>query len=824
MANLISQELFDETILENEECFDLSPEDALRETIDQFAQQLGVVVTVTNANDTATQSSNNNEPSPRSVVAASSTNNTLDSITAAPDEDNNIVAIAIPSALSHLILSHPNSPRGKVERTNRTNFQDSLSILDNCVTKDGTIDINKISSDDDDDGMGCNSSFSTTIEKVTKALSYIGLKCKYGDSSSSSSSKGDSSSSNETKNNSPDGSTLPYLAIFQRTSSIYTLMSFLSIIDPAKLHRHPFYMGLELEDPVHRRDEGGDTDTAALIMKDNLGILNITINTLSSILVINATLDNGQCMTVRSELRDLFIPALGRIVTLIGGIVNNNKTKVVLDEEHSSKSDTKSSPDDIEEEKHEHGELIMKDVVRALCNLLQLATNATRGCEGGKVSFVQSTLPKELSNSSSSNNITTKRGGVAVIISCLSITNNGGSNNSNNNNTRVQTEACNLLASLCRYDDYRDPSTTSSGGGAMAATGVNTSCAHDHAMEFHRAGASTLLVTVARDVLSKMENGFTNEGESSLLAVVNERLAASVLTALRVLAINDDIIQTMVALGVLPIVTKALELGVAAAAAEKEVAAPKRLVAASLGLLRNLCGNDEIKTNLCLGSANANGTCSKSATPSILPHLLKAMQTFVDTAVIQEHACGTLAAMALRRPANARAILDAGGPRFVILAMKRHDDNVNVQRQGALAIRNIVSRLLRDLPDGDADNNNNATTGSAGAGSSSAAAVIVDDERTSIRDAFLELGAEDVLRNIAGRHQGSVDEAYAALRDLGCKVSLVKFNTDGLQQGQSSSAAPMMFGGKHNTNFRAVYEESAGLSNGVDQAVSQFGN
>ena len=429
------------------------------------------------------------------------------------------------------------------------------------------------------------------------------------------------------------------------------------------------------------------------------------------------------------------------------------------------------------------------------------------------------------SSSSSSNNNTTKRGGVAVIISCLSITNNEGGNN-NNNNTRVLTEACNLLASLCRYDDYRDPSTTTSGGGgAMAATGVNTSCAHDHAMEFHRAGASTLLVAVARDVLSKMENGSINEGESSSSAVVNERLAASVLTALRVLAINDDIIQTMVALGVLPIVTKALELGVAAAAAEKEDAAPKRLVAASLGLLRNLCGNDEIKTNLCLGSANANSTYSKkSATPSILPHLLKAMQTFVDTAVIQEHACGTLAAMALRRPANARAILDAGGPRFVILAMKRHDDNVNVQRQGALAIRNIVSRLLRDLPDGDADNNNNATTGSSTEAGSSAAAVIVDDERTSIRDAFLELGAEDVLRNIAGRHQGSVDEAYAALRDLGCKVSLVKFNTDGLQQGQSSSAAPMMFGGKHNTNFRAVYEESAGLSNGVDQAVSQFGN
>merc|ERR1712071_578693 len=85
-----------------------------------------------------------------------------------------------------------------------------------------------------------------------------------------------------------------------------------------------------------------------------------------------------------------------------------------------------------------------------------------------------------------------------------------------------------------------------------------------------------------------------------------------------------------------------------------------------------------------------------------------------------------------------------------------------------------------------------------------------DNERSSIRDAFLELGAEDVLRNIAGRHQGSVDEAYAALRDLGCSVSLVKFNANDLKNGNKSRGT-LMFGGKHNSNFRQVYEESKGL-------------
>ena len=41
-STLLSQELFDETILENEEAFDLSPEEALKETVDQFLSQLGL--------------------------------------------------------------------------------------------------------------------------------------------------------------------------------------------------------------------------------------------------------------------------------------------------------------------------------------------------------------------------------------------------------------------------------------------------------------------------------------------------------------------------------------------------------------------------------------------------------------------------------------------------------------------------------------------------------------------------------------------------------------------------------------------------------------
>eukprot|EP00975_Prorocentrum_lima_P027983 5885079-Prorocentrum_lima.AAC.1 len=70
-------------------------------------------------------------------------------------------------------------------------------------------------------------------------------------------------------------------------------------------------------------------------------------------------------------------------------------------------------------------------------------------------------------------------------------------------------------------------------------------------------------------------------------------------------------------------------------------------------------------------------------------------------------------------------------------AMRRHPDAVNLQRQGCLALRNMAAR------------------GSP-----------------LLREQILDEGAEEVLRH-AGRFQASVDEAYAALRDLGLDVGIV---------------------------------------------------
>lgn len=740
----LSQELFDETVFENEECFDLSPDEALRETINQFCQQLGVVAVA----------------SPTTVVASSSIGDELPSAACHNDGAGN-VSVVVPTALSHLVLSHPNSPDGKRDRSKRRRFQKWLELLDSSVGTDGTVDV------DIDSFTNCKSKVDSDGDKVLDALIRISRCCRFGDAFYQDSDVENCDSKSKTIEVSKDNtcmagskSPLPFLTIFQRSSSIYTLMSFLSILDPTQLR---------VNDPFHAK----------------IQILSATALTLSSILVNNPSNDDSKCTQIRSELRDFFVPALSRLVCLVGGIAK----EMISSSTGVGCGDVSAAADYI-------------SLSSIMCELLQLATNATRGCEYAKVAWVQSTLLPELTTDALLNSAgATKRGGVAVIISCLSM------EFDDHGNTGVLIEACQLIASLCRYDDFRDATS--------ATNSPNTSSAHDHAMEFYRAGTSPLLIKIAKRVLLDLGScdlgdcSTANHGDLATTKVTSERLASAVLAALRVLAVNDEIIQTMVALGILPIVTKGLQSGLSDTTIDDQMQKRKQwIVAPSLGLLRNLSGNDEIKTNLCLGSTNDNS--SKSSTPSILPNLLHAMKMFSATALIQEHACGTLAAMALRRPANARAILDAGGPRLVLAAMKRHEANVNVQRQGSLAIRNIVSRLLRGLPD---DDSSNPSTSSVEAGG-------------PIRDVFLELGAEDVLRNIAGRHQGSVDEAYAALRDLGCKVSLLKFNADEMQDGQNSVgiARTMMFGQKHNTNFRPVYEESVGLLNGVDNAVSRFGS
>jgi hypothetical protein len=221
------------------------------------------------------------------------------------------------------------------------------------------------------------------------------------------------------------------------------------------------------------------------------------------------------------------------------------------------------------------------------------------------------------------------------------------------------------------------------------------------------------------------------------------------------MAIQDDIVQSMIAVGILDTVGRVLELAKNQRQQESDAAAVL-FTTSILGLTRNLCANDDIKTTLCSGDS--------------LVFILEAMRSYPKEALLQEHGCGTLGAMCLRKPSNAMRIIDQGGPNLILVAMKQHPKNLALQRQGALALRNMVSRLNDD------------------------------DSMQGAKEGILELGAEEVLRR-AGQNQACVDEAYAALRDLGCSVGRATIHADG-----SISTRPVMFG-EVQSNFRPVYDE-----------------
>jgi hypothetical protein len=211
------------------------------------------------------------------------------------------------------------------------------------------------------------------------------------------------------------------------------------------------------------------------------------------------------------------------------------------------------------------------------------------------------------------------------------------------------TELMTLVAVLCRYDDFR-PEGSGGGLGIDSSYGMNVSSAHDHVMEFHRNGVVPLLHEISLLALTIKDN-FTSEPDSdaSSMFVTEEvmvSLAGAALSATRAIAVNDEIVQALVAVGVLKVVNMSLIMGVAKSDFVNTDAEQihllktykQQLTVSAIGLVRNLCGNDEIKTTLCLGTPSDPSSSS-------LHMVLEGMRLYRDNALIQEHGLGTLAAM-----------------------------------------------------------------------------------------------------------------------------------------------------------------------------------
>ncbi|DBA01722.1 TPA: hypothetical protein N0F65_010132 [Lagenidium giganteum] len=143
---------------------------------------------------------------------------------------------------------------------------------------------------------------------------------------------------------------------------------------------------------------------------------------------------------------------------------------------------------------------------------------------------------------------------------------------------------------------------------------------------------------------------------------------------------------------------------------------------------------------------------------------LVAMKVHVADASLQQHACATLAAIALRSPENSKRIVELGAARSIATAMRHHQTDTTVLRQASLAIRNIVARSAE------------------------------------LRPRILEEDVEPLLRE-AQKYRGCGDEAYGALRDLGCDIRLMAY------QNQPRA------------NFNPVNVPSTALLDAVDEAA-----
>lgn len=351
--------------------------------------------------------------------------------------------------------------------------------------------------------------------------------------------------------------------------------------------------------------------------------------------------------------------------------------------------------------------------------LVKFARVCCNACEANKKTFVQACI---------SFRYDTDKNGLHLLLESLP---KAIASNSNDLTTdRIMTrEVCKLLTIIGKFQASAEPHPKDGDAPLVSS-------AHANVKELHRCGAVRKL-----QMLAKQCTGTHNEDSNDM-----EELLCDLLSALRVMAIDNDIVQTMVAVGILETADASLLVN-SETGATTTISAP--LAGATLGLLRNLCANDEIKTNIC----------KKSVSP-----ILHVMEVHATNHTVQEHGCGIFAAMALRQPNNAMTIVQANGINHILAAMRAFPTKVPLQRQGCLALRNISSRLPADL-----------------------------------KQEVLDAGAENVLKGIAGVHQGSIEEAYAALRDLGITAVMYKVDESGKPQGTQ------VFGAVK-SNFRAEYD------------------
>ncbi len=357
----------------------------------------------------------------------------------------------------------------------------------------------------------------------------------------------------------------------------------------------------------------------------------------------------------------------------------------------------------------------------------------------------------------------------------------------------VVCEACGAMRAVTAVDDFRKDFSAS-----HTHTRALVSKVRERGRAFPRRQSSTPSV-ISIPCQHTMHAMPSSQGAIPLLVGCARRfpadleVAVAALASLRNLANNDDSVGQIAREGGLELAAGALEQHVGNAVracivplrqagrftgwraswladwpiAHRIPRSPQALARTVLSVFRNVSADDKLKAQLC-----ASGDGSDTGAAALM---LRAMRAHPGDARLQEHALATMAAMALRSPDNCLRLAALGGVPVALQAMRGHPEATAVQRQGSLAVRNLVSRT------------------------------------PELADLFLDAGAEPLLR-AAGRFQESVDEAYAALRDLKCEVRRVVVDP---ATGKARDAVEQF--GQARTNFNPCFD----TSNDVDGRIAE---
>lgn len=251
-------------------------------------------------------------------------------------------------------------------------------------------------------------------------------------------------------------------------------------------------------------------------------------------------------------------------------------------------------------------------------------------------------------------------------------------------------------------------------------------------------------------------------------------LASASLSTIRSFVNTNEAVQLICAHQIIDLLVRCLrECAIAASAPSSTTSSaassatstssfPLSLIRSVVSLVRNIAA-DDMKKDALVGL-------------SVIDYLVRllVLAPYAQDAAIVEHVFGSLAQITLRSPSNSTRLMSLGGaPELLVASMRKFPDRDVLQRQACLTIRNVAGRC------------------------------------PELHSVLLDAGMEHVLRD-AGKLPGVVDEAYSALRDLGCDVQYVKVGSDG-----SIVPAFETFGSNPKLNFRPVYDEADDIDSRV---------